>query len=128
MGTKGRAIIGLDVEELLKLLNKAFADEWLAYYQYWVGAKVAKGPMKDAIIAELLQHATEELGHANLVADRIIQLGGTPLTTPRVWFDWSNCGYDPPDDPFVRTLLQQNIQAEQCAIGVYDQMMKLTEG
>ncbi|TRO80297.1 ferritin-like domain-containing protein [Desulfuromonas acetexigens] len=128
MGTKGRAIIGLDVEELLKLLNKAFADEWLAYYQYWVGAKVAKGPMKDAVIAELLQHATEELGHANLVADRIIQLGGTPLTTPKVWFDWSNCGYDAPDDPFVRTLLQQNIQAEQCAIGVYDRMMKLTEG
>lgn len=128
MGTKGRSIIGLDVEELLKLLNKAFADEWLAYYQYWVGAKVAKGPMKDAVIAELLQHATEELGHANLVADRIIQLGGTPLTTPKVWFDWSNCGYDAPDDPFVRTLLQQNIQAEQCAIGVYDRMMKLTEG
>jgi bacterioferritin len=128
MGTKGRAIIGLDVEELLKLLNKAFADEWLAYYQYWVGAKVAKGPMKDAIIAELLQHATEELGHANLVADRIIQLGGTPLTTPKVWSDWTNCGYDPPDDPFVRTLLEQNIQAEQCAIGVYDRMMKLTEG
>jgi len=128
MGTKGRAIIGLDVDELLKLLNKAFADEWLAYYQYWVGAKVAKGPMKDAVIAELLQHATEELGHATLVSDRIIQLGGTPLTTPKVWFDWSNCGYDAPDDPFVRTLLQQNIQAEQCAIGVYDQMMKLTEG
>ena len=128
MGTKGRAIIGLDVDELLKLLNKAFADEWLAYYQYWIGAKVAKGPMKDAVIAELLQHATEELGHATLVSDRIIQLGGTPLTTPKVWFDWSNCGYDAPDDPFVRTLLQQNIQAEQCAIGVYDQMMKLTEG
>ena len=128
MGTKGRAIIGLDVDELLKLLNKAFADEWLAYYQYWVGAKVAKGPMKDAIIAELVQHATEELGHATLVSDRIIQLGGTPLTTPKVWLDWSNCGYDAPDDPFVRTLLQQNIQAEQCAIGVYDQMMKLTEG
>jgi len=128
MGTKGRAIIGLDVDELLKLLNKAFADEWLAYYQYWVGAKVAKGPMKDAVIAELLQHATEELGHATLVSDRIIQLGGTPLTTPKVWLDWSNCGYDAPDDPFVRTLLQQNIQAEQCAIGVYDQMMKLTEG
>jgi bacterioferritin len=68
------------------------------------------------------------LGHATLVSDRIIQLGGTPLTTPKVWLDWSNCGYDAPDDPFVRTLLQQNIQAEQCAIGVYDQMMKLTEG
>lgn len=128
MGTKGRAIIGLDVEELLKLLNKAFADEWLAYYQYWVGAKVAKGPMKDAIIAELVQHATEELGHATLVSDRIIQLGGTPLTTPKVWFDWTNCGYEPPDNPFVRTLLEQNIKAEQCAIDVYDKLMKLTEG
>jgi bacterioferritin len=128
MGTKGRAIIGLDVEELLKLLNKAFADEWLAYYQYWVGAKVAKGPMKDAIIAELVQHATEELSHADLVSNRIIQLGGTPLTTPKLWFDWTNCGYDPPDDPFVRTLLEQNINAEQCAIGVYDNLMKLTEG
>ncbi len=128
MGTKGRAIIGLDVDELLKLLNKAFADEWLAYYQYWVGAKVAKGPMKDAIIAELVQHATEELGHATLVSDRIIQLGGTPLTTPKVWFDWTNCGYEPPDNPFVRTLLEQNIKAEQCAIDVYDKLMKLTEG
>ena len=128
MGTKGRAIIGLNVDELLKLLNKAFADEWLAYYQYWLGAKVAKGPMKDAIIAELVQRATEELGHATLVSDRIIQLGGTPLTTPKHWFDWTNCGYDPPDDPFVRTLLEQNIKAEQCAISVYDSMMKLTEG
>jgi len=127
MGTKGRSIIGLDVDKLLTLLNKAFADEWLAYYQYWVGAKVAKGPMKDAIIAELMQHATEELGHATLVADRIIQLGGTPLTTPKLWFDSTNCGYDPPDDPFVRTLLEQNIKAEQCAIGVYDDLMKLTE-
>jgi hypothetical protein len=35
----------------------AFADEWLAYYQYWLGAKVVKGPMKEAVIAELLQHA-----------------------------------------------------------------------
>lgn len=128
MGTRGREIIQLDVDELLTVLKKAFADEWLAYYQYWVGAKVAKGPMKDAIIAELNLHATEELGHANLVANRIIQLGGTPLTTPKLWLDWSNCGYDAPDDPFVRTLLQQNIQAEQCAISVYDKLMKMTAG
>lgn len=128
MGTRGREIIQLDVDELLTVLNKAFADEWLAYYQYWIGAKVAKGPMKDAIIAELNLHATEELGHANLVANRIIQLGGTPLTTPKLWFDWTNCGYEAPEDPFVRKLLQQNIHAEQCAISVYDTLMKMTAG
>ena len=42
MGSKGRAIVGLDVDELLVVLNKAYADEWLAYYQYWIGAKVIK--------------------------------------------------------------------------------------
>jgi bacterioferritin len=128
MGSKGRAIVGLDVDELLIVLNKAYADEWLAYYQYWIGAKVIKGPMKDAVVAELTQHATEELAHANLVADRIIQLGGTPLIDPQEWFTWRNCGYEAPADPFVRKLLEQNIQGEQCAIGIYDDLMKLTVG
>ena len=44
MGTKGREIIesrGIKIPELVALLNEAFADEWLAYYQYWLGAKVA---------------------------------------------------------------------------------------
>ena len=52
MGTKGIEIVGMDVQQLLDLLNKAFADEWFAYYQYWLGAKVVKGPMKEAVIAE----------------------------------------------------------------------------
>ena len=43
MGTKGRQIVGMDVDELLDLLYRAFADEWLAYYQYWLGAKVSTG-------------------------------------------------------------------------------------
>lgn len=126
MGSKGREIVGTNVEELLKLLRKAYADEWLAYYQYWVGAKVAKGPMKEAVIAELLQHATEELGHAELLTTRIIQLGGMPVTSPQDWYPMTNCGYDAPDDPFVKTLLQQNIKGEQCAIGVYQKLMELT--
>ena len=54
MGTRGREIVGAGTEKVLTLLNKAFADEWLAYYQYWLGAKVAKGPMKESIIAELV--------------------------------------------------------------------------
>lgn len=126
MGTKGREIVGMDVAVLIKLLNKAFADEWLAYYQYWLGAKVAKGPMKEAVIAELTQHAADELRHSDMVSMRIIQLGGTPLTTPKAWFEESNCGYDAPNDPYVKTLLDQNIHGEQCAIGVYKKIMEQT--
>jgi bacterioferritin len=126
MGSKGREIIGMDIDELIGLLRRAFSDEWLAYYQYWVGAKLVKGPMKDAVSAELLQHATEELLHADMVAMRIIQLGGTPVTKPEEWYKLTNCGYEAPDDPFVKTILTQNIKGEQCAIGVYKRLMDIT--
>ena len=126
MGTRGRQIVGMDVGKVIDLLNRAFADEWLAYYQYWLGAKVAKGPMKEAVIAELLQHAADELRHADLVCTRIIQLGGTPLTRPERWLELTNCGYHAPDDPNVLKLLEQNIKGEQCAISVYNTMLAET--
>jgi bacterioferritin len=43
MGTKGREIVELDVKELIELLNKTYADDWLAYHQYWVSAQIVKG-------------------------------------------------------------------------------------
>ncbi len=127
MGSRGIEIVNMDVNELLLLLNKAFCDEWLAYYQYWLGAKVIKGPMKDAVAAELLLHAGEELAHADLVSNRIIQLGGTPITTPAQWMNFTNCGYEAPDDPYVEKLLEQNIHGEQCAISVYKALMEKTK-
>jgi len=124
VGTKGREIVRMDVNTVIGLLNRAFADEWLAYYQYWLGAKVVSGPMKDAVITELMQHAADELRHADLVSNRIIQLGGTPLVSPKAWFDHANCGYDAPDDPFVKAIVEQNIDGERCAIGVYQSLIE----
>lgn len=127
MGSRGREIVGKSVDHILDLLNKAYASEWLAYYQYWLGAKLIKGPMKDAVAAELNLHATEELAHANLVAGRIIQLGGTPVLTPNAWEKESPCAYDAPSDPYVAALLDQNIKGEQCAISVYKGIMDATK-
>jgi bacterioferritin len=126
MAEIGRSIVKMDVDELINLLNRALADEWLAYYQYWIGAKVVKGPMKDAVIAELELHATEELTHAQLLVDRIIQLGGTPVLSPDQWTKITNCGYDAPEDPFVSVVLDQNIKGEQCAIRVYNKLLDIT--
>ncbi|MCJ7449004.1 MAG: ferritin [Bacteroidales bacterium] len=126
MAKIGRAIVKMDVDELINLLNKALSDEWLAYYQYWIGAKVVKGPMKDAVIAELTLHATEELSHAELIATRIIQLGGTPVLSPQEWFRLTNCGYDAPVDHYVEVVLDQNIKGEQCAIRTYNDLLNIT--
>ena len=126
MGTKGTKIVGMDVKELLGLLYKAYSDEWLAYSQYWIGSKVVRGPNKEAVIAELTLHATEELNHATLLTTRIIQLGGTPPLSPAEWMKLTNCGYDAPADPFVKNVLEQNIKGEQCAIGVYHKLLGLT--
>lgn len=127
MGTLGRSMVGKDVDKLIELLNKALADEWLAYYQYWIGAKVAKGPMRGAVTMELEEHATEELGHALMLVERISQLGGDPLLTPQAWYDMTNCGYEAPEDPYVEVLLEQNIKGEQCAIEVYQKLVEFTK-
>jgi len=125
MGTKGREIVGMDVKQIVEELNKALADEWLAYYQYWIGAKVAKGPMRGAVVAELEEHANEELEHAGQLVERILQLGGTPVLSPEDWYKVTNCGYNAPSDPKVQKLLEQNIQGEQCAIEVYQKLSKM---
>jgi bacterioferritin len=124
--SKGRKIVGMDVNKLLELLNKTFADEWLAYYQYWIGAKVVKGPMRGAVVSELEEHAGEEHKHAGMLAERIIQLGGTPILKPEEWYKLSNCGYDAPEDQSVRVVVEQNVKSEQCAIDVYKRLLDAT--
>lgn len=127
MGTVGQKKVKVNVKKLVGLLNKALADEWLAYYQYWVGAKVAVGPMRGLVAAELEEHAKEELEHANLLVKRILQLGGTPILEPKEWYKETNCGYEAPKNPSVVRLLKQNVKGEQCAIMVYDRLAKLTK-
>ncbi len=124
MGTKGREIVGLNLSELIERLNKALSDEWLAYYQQWVGALVSKGRMHSEVENELAQHAKEEFEHAEILAKRIIQLGGTPVLKPEEWYKLTNCGYDAPSDPDTEALLLQNIRGEQCAISVYKSLLE----
>ena len=128
MARVGNSIIkGIEVEELIKLLNRAYADEWLAYYQYYIEEKVVKGIMKDAAIAELNQHAQDELRHADMVAQRILQLGGTPLLNPKEWFVHTNCGYEEPKDFNVLAILEDAIKGEQCAIKTYSDILEVTQ-
>ncbi len=128
MGEMAQKIIKIDKDEIVKELNAAFAEEWLAYYQYWVGAQVATGPMRTSVTEEFEEHANEELKHAKWLSERIIQLGGTPVLDPGNWKTVANCKYDAPLDPYVVTLLQQNLIAERCAVARYQKICDITFG
>ena len=128
MGKQAVDILSIDVPRLIKMLNSALAEEWLAYYQYWIGARLMEGPMRSEIEPELLLHATQELNHAVLVVDRIIQLGGIPVIHPQDWFKLSRCKYDAPADPYVEVILEQNLRGERCAIQRYKEIADYTSG
>ena len=113
---------------MIALLNKAYCDELLAFYQYWIGAKLAVGIPRDHVQSELEEHAKEELDHADRLAKRIIELGGTPEIDPANWKQISSCGYDAPTDPCVEALLEQNIKGERCAIEVYKKLLDYVRG
>ncbi len=121
MGKEAISVSVNDVNKLIGMLNGALAEEWLAYYQYWIGARLLEGP-------ELLIHADEELGHAVLVVDRIIQLGGTPVINPNDWAKHARCAYEEPSDPYIEKILEQNLAGERCAIKRYQEIADFTNG
>lgn len=128
MGEMAKKIAKVDIENLLKVLNETYAEEWLAYYQYWVASKIAYGQERAKIEEEFIEHAGEELKHAGWLADRIIQLGGVPVLEPMSWNELAHCKYITPHDFNVTALLHDNLNAERCAIGRYEGICEMTHG
>jgi bacterioferritin len=126
MGTVGRSIVGTSVVGLIDSLNKALASEWEAYYLYWIAAKVCKGILAKRAIHEFKDHAKQEYDHANDVANRIIELGGTPLTS--LYQVVTNTTIATVADADIAVLLQQVLQSERDAIRIYQALSADTNG
>lgn len=124
MGKQTKAIIKIDVKTVIKELNKALADEFLAAYQYWIGSKIVKGYFRKTVQEELKEHANDEFKHAEMLTDRILQLDGIPIINPKDWCKLTNCGFIPPTNPNSIEILNQNIKGERCAIGIYNNLLK----
>jgi len=128
MGDMARRISKTDVNDLIKTLNEAYAEEWLAYYQYFLGAKLATGMLRPNVVKEFEEHAREEYEHASMLADRIIELGGTPVLNPDDFSKLAKCKYDEPINEDTFSLVKQNLDSERCAIGRYQGICDLTFG
>ena len=124
MGKKAKEIVRANVAEVLKDLNTAYSDEWLAHFQYWYTAKWIKGLDADTLRPVLEKQSADELGHAGKIADRILQLGGRPVAHPSRLIETCGCGFkeatDNPTD--LKRVIQDVLEAEACAIEFYNRM------
>lgn len=118
----------LDVESLISQLNAALSEEWLAYYQYWIGALVVEGAMRANVQSEFEEHAEEERQHAAMLAKRIIELEGVPVLDPKDWSELARCKYDSPQNFDSVSLLRDNVASERCAIMRYQDIADFTDG
>jgi bacterioferritin len=126
MGKKGTEIVQVDLDKLLGLLKKAYADEWIAYYAYKWAADMAHG-MGSPHVAELAEKiADEEEEHADELAERIIELGGDLPYGLEALYDLANCKTVtyPTDMGDLKGVLEGLVEAEGCAIDVYTQILK----
>lgn len=110
-------------EAIVKLLNDALATELVCVLRYKRHHFMASGAASPKIAEEFLVHANEESAHADLIARRIVQLGGEPDFSPSTLLQRSHADYDASND--LKTMIRVNLIAERIAVEAYRQMITL---
>ena len=110
-------------DDIVKLLNDSLATELVCILRYKRHHYTAKGLASPAIAEEFLVHANEETEHADMIAERIVQLGGEPDYSPSTLLQRSHADYDESRD--LKAMIRANLVAERVAIEAYSQMIKL---
>ena len=109
-------------ESVVKLLNEALATEIVCVLRYKRHYFMAQGIHADPIAQEFLQHANEEQGHADQIAARIVQLGGTPNFNPEGLLMRSHSEYV--EGETLVDMIREDLVAERVAIDSYTEMIR----
>ena len=104
-------------EQVLDVLNQALATEIVCVLRYKSHYYMARGVRGEVCAAAFLEHATDEQKHADLIASRIVQLGGTPDFNPTGLAARSHAEFRPAES--ARQMLTDDLIAERIAIDVY---------
>ena len=110
-------------DAIIKLLNGALATELVCVLRYKRHHFMASGASSPKIAEEFMVHANEEAGHADRIAERIVQLGGEPDFWPSTLLERSHADYNDSND--LKTMIRANLIAERIAIEAYRQMIAL---
>jgi bacterioferritin len=111
-----------DRDTVLRLLNEALATELVCVLRYKRHYYMAGGAVAEAIKGELLKHANEEQGHADQLAQRIVELGGAPNFDPAGLVDRSHSEYV--EGETLADMLAEDLIAERIAIESYREIIQ----
>ncbi|MBC8023430.1 MAG: bacterioferritin [Burkholderiales bacterium] len=109
-----------DREKVVQLLNEALATELVCVLRYRHDYFMARGLKAKVAAAEFLEHANEELGHADSLCERIVQLGGEPDLNPETLTARSHAEYRL--GKTLAEMIRENLVAERIAIESYREM------
>jgi bacterioferritin len=111
-----------DRETVIRLLNEGLATEIVCVLRYKLHYFMAQGIHSQAVAAEFLEHANEEQGHADQLANRIVQLGGKPNLNPEGLTSRSHSEYV--EAGTLVDMIKENLVAERIAIESYGEMAR----
>lgn len=110
-----------DRETAVKLLNEALATEIVCVLRYKRHYFMASGIHAESVAAEFLEHANEEQGHADSIAQRIVQLKGEPNFNPDGLLSRSHAEYV--EGTSLTDMIKEDLVAERIAIDSYREMI-----
>ncbi len=111
-----------DRETVLRLLNEALATEIVCVLRYKRHYYMAQGPNSKGVSAEFLEHANEEQGHADMLAQRITELGGEPNFNPEGMLSRSHSEYV--EATTLMEMVKEDLVAERIAVESYSEMIR----
>jgi bacterioferritin len=111
-----------DRQAVVKILNEALATEIVCVLRYKHHHYMAKGIHSQAVAEEFLEHAQEEQGHADKIAERIVQLDGTPNFSPDGMLSRSHSEYVEGETLF--DMIREDLIAERIAIESYSEIVR----
>lgn len=111
-----------DRDTVLKLLNDALATEIVCVLRYRRHYYMANGPNSKSVADEFLAHSHEEQGHADQIAERIVQLGGEPDFAPDGLTSRSHAEYVAGTS--LTEMIKEDLVAERIAIDSYREIIQ----
>ena len=111
-----------DRKDVLRVLNEALATEIVCVLRYKRHHYMAKGIHSQAVAEEFLEHAAEEQGHADQIAERITQLDGEPNFNPDGLLTRSHSEYV--EGETLVEVIRQDLVAERIAVESYSEIIR----